>query len=194
MMIRFGRHPDLTISCGEVSFEVNRAVLREASPVFDAMLEEGKFAEGLGGRVVLKGDDPSVLQKVFGVVYGNPCPTDLATLDRMAVVADKYQFESVGALIEAGKTTFEEREYWAKRVNVSNFPFSERGQNGLPINVDEIAQGQSSFRMAPAGSRVCTRCGEVPSVSPGDGPTCFIKHRVRPTIVTNLDEPAVKFT
>jgi hypothetical protein len=97
----------LSVKVKEVRLRVSSLKLISSSRYFQAMLKGPGFREGEElkehGLVEIKllnpEDEPTAMMIVLGILYGNdvqvPIKLDLPTLDKVAVLVDKYQWHAL---------------------------------------------------------------------------------------------------
>ncbi|KAI9778216.1 MAG: hypothetical protein M1839_008333 [Geoglossum umbratile] len=67
-LFQSGKYSDLTITCGSEIFKVHRSVVCPRSQFFAAACN-GKFKEGISGKIALIEDDPATVQRMLSYLY-----------------------------------------------------------------------------------------------------------------------------
>ena len=88
---------DLTIKCGEETFQVHRIFMTSRSPVFKAMLDT-EMVEAVTGEILISDIDSPTLKEVIHFIYTGELSGKKLDLQSIWNAADKYD---VNGLVEA---------------------------------------------------------------------------------------------
>jgi hypothetical protein len=70
-LFQTGNSSDLTIICGEKSFNCHKAILVARSDVFSAMFEMTESSENQTGRIKIEDFSPKTVETLLIFIYGN---------------------------------------------------------------------------------------------------------------------------